>query len=54
MSEIVEKYVAIYGEQRRQLITDSVAFVISREYWQQKKWNWDHYFQDLMESVNDL
>lgn len=46
--ELIDKYVAIYGEHRRQLITDAVALVLSREYWGQKKWNWDHYFEDLL------
>ncbi len=46
---VVEKYVVEYGEQHREKITDAVNLVVRREYWQQKKWNWDSYFQDLME-----
>lgn len=46
--EVVEHYVEKYGEQHRTLITESVALVVRCKYWQQKKWNWDHYFEDLI------
>jgi hypothetical protein len=45
---VIEKYVTIYGEQHRVKITEAVELVVRREYWQQKKWNWDYYFQDLI------
>jgi len=44
----VEFYVEKYGEKHRQLITECVALVLKRNYWGQKKWNWDHYFEDLI------
>ena len=44
-NDVIEKYIAIYGE--REFITNCVKLVIKREYWQQKKWDWDQYFEDL-------
>ncbi len=46
LHNVIEKYVAIYGEAYRTEITSCVELVLRREYWQQKKWNWDHYFED--------
>lgn len=47
MNDVIEKYVTIYGEEHRRLIISAVELVIKDNYWQQKKWDWDRYFEDL-------
>ena len=47
--DVIEKYVAFYGEEKRKVIVSAVELVVKDNYWQQKKWDWDRYFDDLFE-----
>lgn len=46
-NDVIEKYVTIYGEEKRKVIISAIELVIKDNYWQQKKWDWDRYFEDL-------